>query len=159
VNPPSDTLLRHFNMFYLAPWPSSLQFTHKIFVFVKIGLIWLKCNMSFSRINFNVWNSIRTYSLFSTTFFLQLPIFVRPFPLLWGYNDVYKGSPNGKCNVFSGGMGRWDAVVDRKFDPSPLKVAQAWPSPATPLFILSPFNKQILLYTFLRGLSRKWTLN
>jgi hypothetical protein len=27
VKPPSDALLRHFNMFHLAPSPSFLQFT------------------------------------------------------------------------------------------------------------------------------------
>jgi hypothetical protein len=30
VKPPSDTLLRYFNMFHLAPSPSSLQFINNL---------------------------------------------------------------------------------------------------------------------------------
>jgi hypothetical protein len=42
VKPPSDTLLRYFNMFHLAPSPSSLQFTFVISLKLKLNTKFLK---------------------------------------------------------------------------------------------------------------------
>jgi hypothetical protein len=106
VKPPSDTLLRYFNMFHLEPSPSSLQFIYSPFA-LRVGHVFLfvfQCPSwyEYLTIDYYRWADCRKQglSLVTTTRKIRGYVHVN-FRYLYCCTDTIKKEKNKRTTPFS----------------------------------------------------------